>query len=93
MDKTNISFMDPKRYCFKHYIYWKIYRTPAVDWQEINRGMYNKLFIFNIISSSLIAEISRKSLYELTELSVFSPAAIPAFKLFLNKKIYFNLFP
>ena len=74
----------------KLYIYWKIYRSPAVDWQEINRGMYNKLFIFTITHLVSIAKISRKSLYEV---SVFSPAAIPAFKMYLDKKIYFNLFP
>ena len=85
--------MNPKLHCSKHYIFWKIYRSPAVDWQEINRGMYNKVFILSTFRLVSIAKISHKSLYELTELSVFSPAAIPAFKLFLNKKIYFNLFP
>ena len=86
--------MNVKLHRFKHYIYWKIYRSPAVDWQEINRGMYNKLFISTIIPLVSIAKISRKSLYELTEVSVFSPKAIPAFKMYLNnKQLYFNLFP
>lgn len=89
--------MNPKLYCSKHYIFWKIYRTPAMDWQEINRGMYNKLFISNIIPSGLIAKISRKSLYELTEVSASLELVIPAFKMRLNNKIYnklfYNLFP
>ena len=82
--------MNAKLYCSKYYIYWKIHRSPVIDWQDINRDMYNKLFISDITPSGLIAEISRKSLYEL---SIFSPTSIPAFKLYLNKKIYFNLFP
>lgn len=97
MDKTNIPFMNPKLYCFKHYIFWKIYRTPAMDWQEINRGMYDKLFISNIIPLVSIAKISRKSLYELTDVLISSTSTIPAFKMRLNNKIYnelfYNLFP
>ena len=68
-----------------------------MDWQEINRGMYNKLFISDIFPLVSFAEISRKKLYELIDVSISLTSTIPAFKMCLNNKIYnklfYNLFP